>query len=580
MPEEHKIKYYNSAKQLATITLKEGKKWSDCKTSNAALNSLFNFYTVDDGDGIISQDEINYIKIYLKDKNKNGIFEQQELESAYNEMNTNVGSDVLAKRLKDDICAKTKYGLPTTGEYLGAHLKDVEAYKVIDVLSEYKDIAKQSLFSAIMSEYGLDIDKRVGYCKDLFNKLKDDAASQNVDKKLIQAYEKEFNAEIERQKNSKLPADGKKLTEITDRFINEILKKSEYITSGCLTTILNRDICEKKIGIIPTTGKQFKEHVDKITKDNVEEVLDDYKENYQKSLFSAIMEERGLKFNTRADYCRKVFNQLILKAKNKEVYTADIEKRFNKEIDYQKNTWSKADSERLDLIVKELRRRISVGPRPVGETSSNGHIDDFKQGNFGTCWLLASLKALSLSPKGAQIIKESVKENPDGTVTVTLKGVGKSYTFSKEEIDGNSHLSLGDLEARAIEMAFTSYYEEQRFDKDIEGGSLCQATELLVGRTAEMKRQITPQDIEKFNDPNHVIYVSAHDSGNDIKVKEFSAECVDGSVGIIHKNHAYAVRGADKDNVYLINPGDSSKAIKLPIKEFLNYFNTISTIDL
>ena len=297
MSKGHSIKYYNSAGKLASINLTEGQKWADKKTSNKYVNDIFNM--ADDGDGIVSHYEINYIKIKLSDKNKNGIFEQQELESGLDAIQNKPEGDVLAKKLKDDICAKTKYGLPTTGEYLGAHLKDVIAFNIVDVLSEYRDIGKESLFSAIITERGLDINERVRYCKNLFYSLSLVASGWGVDKKQIEDYKKEFNAELEKQKNSKLPADGKKLTEITDRLISEILKKSSFLATENLPPLLNSDICEKQVKIIPTTGKQFKEHVFMITKDNVEEVLMNYRNNYNISLDDAIKNEIGLSKTTK-----------------------------------------------------------------------------------------------------------------------------------------------------------------------------------------------------------------------------------------------------------------------------------------
>lgn len=65
---------------------------------------------------------------------------------------------------------------------------------------------------------------------------------------------------------------------------------------------------------------------------------------------------------------------------------------------------------------------------------SDGVIDDTKQRSIGDCWVLAGVNSLRDSAIGAQMLKDSIQQNDDGSVTVTLKGVGKEYTYSAEEI--------------------------------------------------------------------------------------------------------------------------------------------------
>lgn len=51
----------------------------------------------------------------------------------------------------------------------------------------------------------------------------------------------------------------------------------------------------------------------------------------------------------------------------------------------------------------------------------------FEQGNVGSCWVLASIVAITNNPKGRQIINNSLVKNTDDSITVTLKGVNKTY---------------------------------------------------------------------------------------------------------------------------------------------------------
>lgn len=65
----------------------------------------------------------------------------------------------------------------------------------------------------------------------------------------------------------------------------------------------------------------------------------------------------------------------------------------------------------------------------------NGEIDEpVSQGGTGDCWILTGVLSLASTEVGKQIIKSSITANSDGSVTVTFKGIGVSYTISIEEI--------------------------------------------------------------------------------------------------------------------------------------------------
>ena len=49
---------------------------------------------------------------------------------------------------------------------------------------------------------------------------------------------------------------------------------------------------------------------------------------------------------------------------------------------------------------------------------------------------------------------------------------------------------------------------------------------------------------------------------------------------ILDTYHSYTVAGADKDNVYLINPWDTSTPITLTREEFKKHFNYITLLSV
>ena len=99
----------------------------------------------------------------------------------------------------------------------------------------------------------------------------------------------------------------------------------------------------------------------------------------------------------------------------------------------------------------------------------------------------------------------------------------------------------------------------------------------LIDNYVQSRRdEITDEQINKFNNKNHIACVSS----NKKDAKEVKAYNTDGSEATITTNHAYAISRSDAKYVYLINPWDTSKEIKLDRKTFKEFFNNIDEFDL
>ena len=368
--------------------------------------------------------------------------------------------------------------------------------------------------------------------------------------------------------------------------------KKQY-TSSQLAELLYEDI--KGIG----TSKNISEHINAINKNNVIDIMQRYKANNDnkdhKSLISDIMEEYGLDINERIKYVKHIFNSLIEVFKADNIYVDDIVEKFNRELTYQKRTWKPANSERLDCLINQLKdRKEGTWASPQSENIPyNGKIDkDFKQGRTGDCWLVASIKAIAKEPRGLQILNNMIKIKPNGDVAVTLKGVNKTYNFTKQEIEAHTEYATGDLDVRIIEMAVNKYFEEERGvggRPDINGNHMYIAFNILTGKgnwdhfygkdskvDEWINGKITDEQIDNFNNKNHVACVSSHKNG----VSTVKAHNTDGSEATVTTNHAYAVSRSDSKYVYLINPWNTSKEIKLDRKTFKEFFNNIDEFDL
>lgn len=339
---------------------------------------------------------------------------------------------------------------------------------------------------------------------------------------------------------------------------------------------------------LPATGKDIEKHIKEINPSNVDEILSLYKSTNKdkESLFDAIISEVGLSVTVRTKYINHIKEAMIQSAKNQGKYTDDISADFDKELKYQMGKIGFAGSSYLDSFVDKLNDR-----KPVDKNSPkpNGKIDrDFRQGRTADCWLIASIKAIALTPKGLQLLNDSIKLDNSGNVFVTLKGVGKTYKITPEQLAGNNQFSSGDMDVRALEIAMDRYFIEERGVRsriDLNGNKEYVAFKLLTGKGGKNFFSdsygrlpdiwITDNQINNFNKENHIACVAAVGKEN----LTFGSSD-DGDKITLHTNHAYAVQGSDAKNVYLINPWDTSTVIPVPRDKFKDFFNMIDEFDL
>lgn len=107
---------------------------------------------------------------------------------------------------------------------------------------------------------------------------------------------------------------------------------------------------------------------------------------------------------------------------------------------------------------------------------ADGDVSNLSQGNYGSCWLLAPVYAIGESKNGTSLIKQLVKQNENGSLTVTFYGQHYNNlrhwqtTFSNDELSEfmktpEKH-SSSDPDSAAIELAFLQYQKSAKISKE------------------------------------------------------------------------------------------------------------------
>lgn len=328
------------------------------------------------------------------------------------------------------------------------------------------------------------------------------------------------------------------------------------------------------------------------------DLFSDFEKKTGVSLETAILLDPTISKDKKIDLIRNNFTKWHERAVERGVNVDDIIKNANDDLQAlnNDNNFSKY-SDLYKTTIKKLRSRCAVG-KSSSSVEVNGKIDkNYEQGRTGDCWLLASIKGIARNPKGLKILNDSIKVNSNGSVTVHLKGVDKTYVISKKELNNATELSSGDGDVRALEIAVNRYLrEDYKYhngeDASIDGNREITAYKILTGKSSHFfpldsngdhilnpefygEEPISDDLIDEFNDKDKITCVSSHGDKKEIQVNTSS-----NTKGRLVTKHAYNVSHADKHFVYLINPWDTSVELKVDRKTFKSFFTHVDSFSL
>lgn len=314
----------------------------------------------------------------------------------------------------------------------------------------------------------------------------------------------------------------------------------KFASNEALARKLIADVHATNAVGLPTTGKNFSQHIKQINSDNVYGVLNRYSNiTGGESIKDDIDGEWGLDKSIKEQALKYINNCLI----NNE--------------DWQAN-------------------------------KPNGKIDEsFYQNGIGDCWLLGTIASIAASPKGLEILNNTIKLDNDGNYKVKFKGCEDEYTVTPLEILSLTKGANGDKDIRILEIAADKHYNIT----GINGGYPASALDLLLGTEGfwrnfgSMANPIndTPEELKEIiKNPNNIVMtgVNVYSRIGMPDDAEYSKE--------ISYQHAYAVVDMDDNYVYLKNPWrvsnptekHSEDSFRMPIKDFTKYLTNVQYVTI
>ncbi len=298
---------------------------------------------------------------------------------------------------------------------------------------------------------------------------------------------------------------------------------------------------------------------------------------YDKSLKEQLGYSEDETTQMLADY-KKNCNSLYEKLSNGEITQKEFISKY-KELEFDINSLSA--KKQIDVAFIDNKSEITYKA-----LLSDGVIDPSRQQNNGDCQVLSILNSMSRTDWGSKAIKDSIKYDDKGNVTVTLKGVeskDNQFTFTMDEISNaqaKGWAALGDADTVAIELALKKYsgiapsddLNPFTFNSNSKIGELPQ---LFCGKNAIKQMSIDKQDAEK------AIKKYGNSAAITCSFKGRIQQCVPDEYKAYFSNmHAYSVKGITQENgkeyVTVVNPWYSEDEIKINLKDFNDVVNGLT----
>lgn len=241
------------------------------------------------------------------------------------------------------------------------------------------------------------------------------------------------------------------------------------------------------------------------------------------------------------------------------------------------------------LITDEYHYRPAYRPFSGSISPDGVSPADVQQRALGDCYFLAALA--SVAQQHPEVIWNAIKDNGDGTYTVTFYQNGKPVEVTvdnefpvREDSNGNptaqpAYANTGSTPQELWPMIMEKAYAQLDGNSyaRIEGGWPGEAVELLTGKplrrldlsaSTPAEARIRLQELQNYLNEGHYLTTATRPKG--------LLESIKGWPGNVVPLHAYSIERVDVENglIYLRNPwGSGSAPAPMTLEEFNSYYN-------
>ena len=409
-----------------------------------------------------------------------------------------------------------------------------------------------------------------------FKNIKDSRMDEHTVYKVLFDYKKKYKSDLlsDIENHPCIPADKK--TNIM-KHIKNLMIKSKYDLDRSAGKYLADTIAN---GFINNNAKIIEDNVMLINKDNMAITFDKFYETYRRLTdemnrinkippYLSLSYMKSTKSKVYEPYRGLLTaieqNSILTKTKKEKLIRhikKCIEEGINTDIPDLYAEDIKADAikhsnENIKLEV-DIKRLGNRSPYPDNYyIKPNGKLDfEFKQNVTADCWLLTGIMSI-LEAKGGKELLESFLEYDEktGNVTVNLKNYNRKYTITEEEIRNAKHLSQGDGDIRAIELAFDKYLKEYAYSNNSYKYDISNNyTGVLYRAFLEDSRYVDFKSVsnQDFNNKNYAYALAINDDY--FKGEHFAYNTETGELVKLFSEHVYSIVKSDNYYLYIENP--------------------------
>ncbi|MBQ9246647.1 hypothetical protein IJ182_10315 [bacterium] len=227
--------------------------------------------------------------------------------------------------------------------------------------------------------------------------------------------------------------------------------------------------------------------------------------------------------------------------------------------------------------LQQANNNRQYSTNPIEENGINGEIDEpIVQGDYLDCWLISGILSMSYTDAGAEIIRDSITQNSDGSVDISFGNSNDTYNVTAEELETNNYplntdhidYSTGDDDMLALELGVEKMIDDKNINKySMEtGGNPYYVFQMFDAESISVTH--SQEEIEAAFD-----YFEQHSD-----ICSMTLGTIGNAIPGLRADHGYAIKSIDGDNVQLVDPWDTTLEVNISRETLLEYYRNVSIV--